>query len=129
MSTCGAWGGRRGESTGLICTEPLGHKTDHVAMGAGTVCGSWPNNLDKMTRVESARAMAAFVGALEEQILEAEAAGREDARTGVLWKKLTVVDWRKRPMEALQFLYLEARDDEFSKMPERLPSVRKVEES
>lgn len=123
--TCDAWGGKPGESTGLICTEPRGHEGDHDGSG----CGQWPNNLDRMTRVESTRAMAAYVGASEEQILEAEAAGREEARTGAVWKKLTGVDWRKKPMEALQFLCMEARADELSKMPEKLPSVRVVETS
>jgi hypothetical protein len=111
---CYAWSGNPGESTGLICSLVVGHTGDHIAMGA-TICGQWPNNLDKMTRVESSCAMAAYVGASQEEILEAEAAGREKARTGVEWAKMDASDWRQRPVEALQFVYLEALYDERAK--------------
>jgi hypothetical protein len=74
-----------------------------------------------MTRLESTKAMAAYVGANAGDIVRAEDAGRLEARTGG--------PWQRQPMEALDFVSMEARAEELAKMPEKLPGVRVVEES
>jgi hypothetical protein len=99
---CHAWIGRPGERGGYICSLIRGHACEHIAI-AITVCERWANNLDKMTRVESAAAMAAYVGASQEQILVAEGDGRAQAHGG---------GYKRQPMEALDFLFLEAYLDE-----------------
>lgn len=103
MTTCGAWGGKPGRNDGLICTEPRGHKGDHDGSGFG----QWPNNLDRMTRLESAKLMATYVGANAGDIVRAEDAGRLEARTKG--------EWKRQSLEALDFVYMEARDEELLK--------------
>jgi hypothetical protein len=108
---CSAWGGRPGESMGLICTEPRDHKGDHVGCGGTPGRNTWPNVLNKVTRVEAARAMALHVGATRDQVRDSEAAGRQsfhEERAG------RPADWQanKQPSEALDFVYMEAWHDE-----------------
>jgi len=95
---------------GLICTEPLDHDGDHIAKAGETICGTWPNNLKHpwcYSRLASARVMAAYVGEGEPSIDAAEAAGREEARTGA--------GWQRQPSEALDYVALEAREEEKNK--------------
>jgi len=103
MSNCGVWGADR-KGYGFFCTEPRDHKGDHIARGGGSdIIFRWPNNLDKMTRVESAKAMAHSVGANARDIVRAEDAGRTEARFGG--------GLQRQSSEALDMVCLEAFQD------------------